>query len=89
MTPKAADAASKLEFAEKWFLKKAKKDADAKLNYVNGGTQEWKFNFVKIFFSILILVVEKWNYSIFIIITLITWYTFSFIYITSFIIEYR
>ena len=32
MTPKAADAASKKDFAEKWFLRKVNKDADGKFN---------------------------------------------------------
>ena len=37
------------------FSEKYKKDADSKqLYYVKGGTQEWKFNFVKIFFPLCI-----------------------------------
>ena len=59
MTPNAADAASILDFSEKCFLRK---DADAKnqvkdhekIFYVNGGTQEGKFIFVKIFLHLCI-----------------------------------
>ena len=45
---KAAEAASILDFTEKW---ESKKDADAKLYYINDGTQVWKFNFIKLFFE--------------------------------------
>ena len=52
MTPKAADAASILDFSEKSILREVTKDADAKhkkLYCINGGAQEGKFNFVKKF----------------------------------------
>ena len=37
MRPKAADAASLLDFSEKLFLRKVEKDADAKIYHINEG----------------------------------------------------
>ena len=38
-----------IRFHRKVISQKSKKDPDAKLYYINGGAQKWKFNYIKIF----------------------------------------